>query len=145
MKPVGPLEFLAVAFPGEGLPEGSGAALERIHEAGDVRTVEAMLIIKSNSGVVRTEDFTEVAGLATIPANDDAPDVRTSLVDPADVTAVSAAMPDDSTVLALLFEHRRAQDVVSVFRDIGGVVLASTRLPESGVAPNRPSIIGTDG
>jgi hypothetical protein len=144
MKPVGPLEFLAVAFPGEGLPEGSGAALERIHEAGDVRTVEAMLIIKS-SGVVRTEDFTEVAGLATVPANDDAPDVRTSLVDPADVTAVSAAMPDDSTVLALLFEHRRAQDVVSVFRDIGGVVLASTRLPESGVAPNRPSIIGTDG
>jgi hypothetical protein len=144
MKPVGPLEFLAVAFPGEGLPEGSGAALERIHEAGDVRTVEAMLIIKS-SGVIRTEDFTEVAGLATVPANDDAPDVRTSLVDPADVTAVSAAMPDDSTVLALLFEHRRAQDVVSVFRDIGGVVLASTRLPESGVAPNRPSIIGTDG
>lgn len=144
MKPVGPLEFLAVAFPGEGLPEGSGAALERIHEAGDVRTVEAMLIIKS-SGVVRTEDFTEVAGLATVPANDDAPDVRTSLVDPADVTAVSAAMPDDSTVLALLFEHRRAQDVVSVFRDIGGIVLASTRLPESGVVPNRPSITGTDG
>jgi hypothetical protein len=142
MAPVGPLEFLAVAFSGEGLPEGSGAALERIHEAGDVRTVEATLIIKSDLGEVRTEDFTEVAGLATVPADDDAADVGTSLFDPADIRAVGAAMADDSTALALLLEHRGARDVVSVFLDIGGVVLASTRLPESGAAPHRPSVTG---
>jgi len=129
---MGPLEFLVVGFPGGGLPEGVGAALERINEVGEVRTVEAILIIKSDSGVVRTEDFTEIAGLEAVRAIGDVPDIGTGLIDPADVAEVGVAMEDDSTALALLFEHQWTQDVVSAFRGVGGVVLASTRMPDTG-------------
>jgi hypothetical protein len=144
MTAKGPLELLVVGFPGEGLPTGAGFALGRIHEGGDVRIVEAILIMKSESGLVRSEEVTDVVGLATVAADDDLTGPGTNLIDAEGVAEVSEAMDNDSTALALVLEHPWARDVVSDFQGVGGVVLASTRMPEAGRAPNGRPIAGTN-
>lgn len=151
MAATGPLEFLVLGFPGAGLPAGAGSALERIHEAGDVRVIEAILIVKSDAGVVRDEEVTDVVGLATTTNDDPPSDAGTTLIDEESVADVGKVMDNDSTALALVLEHRHTHDVISDFRGIGGIVLASTRMPEApaatAIASPRPSALtrGTSG
>ncbi|HEU4425235.1 MAG TPA: DUF6325 family protein [Pilimelia sp.] len=145
MAATGPLEFLVVGFPGAGLPVGAGSALERIHEAGNVRVIEAILIVKSDAGVVRSEEVTDVVGLATVATDDPPSDEGMSLIDRESIADVGEAMDNNSTALALVLEHHRAHDVISDFRGIGGIVLASTRMPgapaATAIAPSGTSAL----
>ena len=143
MAATGPLEFLVVGFPGEGLPEGAGSALERIDGEGDIRIIEVMLIMKSGSGSVRTELVTDVVGLTSVPAVYELVDPGRSLLDADSVAEVSEAMANESTALALVLEHPWARDVVSGFREVGGTVLASTRMREAGFPRKRHPVAGT--
>jgi uncharacterized membrane protein len=140
MRSAGPLEVLVVSFPGEGLPEGVDAALERIQENDAVRVVEAFLVLKTGTGAVRIEEVTDVVGLAEV-----ATDVRLALpdaslwLDQANAQEIADALDNGSTALALVLEHHSARDVVTAFRSLGGLVLASTRLPTAaGPTPPRP-------
>jgi hypothetical protein len=143
MAATGPLEFLVVGFPGEGLPEGAGSALERIDDHDDIRIIEAMLIMKDGSGSVRTELVTDVVGLASVPAVYELADPGRSLLDADSIAEIGEAMANDSTALALVLEHPWVRDVVSGFRDAGGSVLASTRMRETGRARKRHPVAGT--
>jgi hypothetical protein len=130
MTSAGPLEVLVMGFSGAGLPAGAGAALERIQENDDVRVVEAFLVVKTGTGAVRIEEVTDLVGLPDV-----ATDVRLAVPDASlwmdqdSAQEIVDAMDVDSTALALVLEHHSARDVVAAFRDMGGVVLASTRLP----------------
>ncbi|GAA3387755.1 hypothetical protein [Cryptosporangium minutisporangium] len=120
----GPLEYLVVQFPGDELPAGAARTLEDINGRDDVLVIEAMLILRGAAGVVRCEDFTDVA----VP--DDwgpAEDVR--LIDAESVVEFAGAMVPGEVALALILEHR-TRDVVSMFQQVGGRILASTRLPD---------------
>jgi hypothetical protein len=126
MVTAGPVEVLVMEFVGDGLPEGVGAALDTIQEHGDVRVVEAFLVMKASTGVVRLEEVTDVMGRADAAL----PVPGTSLwMDRDSVREVGQAMRSGSTALALVLVHHSARDVVTVFRDLGGVILTSTRLP----------------
>lgn len=126
----GPLEVLVMGFAGEGLPDGVGAAFDRIHEAGDIRIIEAFLIMKSGTGKVRGEEVTEIMGLPDVAAELKLVLPSASLwMDHDSMREVGEAMDKATTALALVLEHPSARDVVTAFREVGGVVLASTRLP----------------
>jgi uncharacterized membrane protein len=130
MVAAGPLEVLVMGFAGEGLPDGVGAALEQIQASGDVRIVEAFLVMKAGSAAVRVEEVTDLMGLAGTGSPFGGALPEASLwKDPESVREVGRAMPPDSTALALVLVHQAARDVVTAFRDLGGVVLTSTRLP----------------
>jgi len=130
MRPAGPLEVLVVEFPGEGLPEGVAAAVEQIQENDAVRVVEAFIVMKTGTGAVRIEEVTDFVGIAEV-----ATDVRLAVpdaslwMDQGSAKEIADAMDNGSTALALVLEHHSARDVVTAFRSLGGVVLASTRLP----------------
>jgi hypothetical protein len=127
----GPLEILVVGFGGQGLPDGVGDAVQRIQDSGDVRVVEAFLITKTATGAVRSEEATDLIGLADVLG--EAPDSRhgSFWMDQDSLTEVAGSMERDSTALALVLVHRTARDVVTAFRDVGAAVLVSTRLPPS--------------
>lgn len=131
MTTMGPLEFLAMGFPGEALPAGVGTALERIQDRGEVHVVEALLITKNDAGAVRSEEITDVVGIADDVRTFSPEGAENGLIDAEGVADIAAAMDCDSTALALLIEHHFARDVVAAFRGLGGTVLASTRLPET--------------
>jgi uncharacterized membrane protein len=130
MVAAGPLEILVMGFAGEGLPDGVGVALEQIQKNGDVRIVEAYLVMKTGARTVRIEEVTDVMGLARGTT-----DLRVAVpgaslwMDQESIREVGHAMDPDSTALALVLEHHSARDVVTAFRELGGVVLTSTRLP----------------
>jgi uncharacterized membrane protein len=145
MRSAGPLEVLVVGFPGEGLPDGVDAALERIQENDDVRVVEAFLVMKTATGAVRVEEVTDVVGLTEV-----ATDVRLALpdaslwMDQGSAQEIADAMDNGSTALALVLEHHSARDVVTAFRSLGGLVLASTRLPTA-AGPTIPPSVAENG
>jgi hypothetical protein len=127
----GPLEVLVMAFPGEGLPDGAGSALEQIQEDGSIRVIEALLIVKSSPGTVRSEEVTDLMAVADL-ATDYGADVPTGgLVSAEDIDDIGAAMQMDTTALALVLEHRWARDFMTAFHDVGGVVLASSMVPDA--------------
>jgi hypothetical protein len=130
MAATGPLEILVMGFAGEGLPNGVGAALEHIQDTGDVRVVEAFLVMKTGTGALRIEDVTDVMGIngGTADLNAVLPDASLWM-DHESVQDVGRALEPGSTALALVLAHPSAPDVISAFREVGGVVLASTRLP----------------
>ena len=130
MRSAGPLEVLVMEFAGEGLPDGAGAALEWIQENDDVRIVEAYLVMKTGTGAVHAEEVTDLVGLDAIGTGLGLglPDVSLWM-DQDTVTEVGDAMGNGRTALALVLEHHSARDVLTAFRDLGGRVLATTRLP----------------
>jgi uncharacterized membrane protein len=130
MMLTGPLELLVVGFPGEGLPDGAGTVIEGLNAAGDVRIIEAILIMKSDAGEVRSEEVTDVVGLNGVVLDPAVAEHDPNVIDAEGVEEVGEAMANDSTALALLLEHQWAPDVVSAFQGVGGTVLASTRMPE---------------
>jgi uncharacterized membrane protein len=133
MVSTGPLEVLVMSFAGEGLPDGLDAALDRIQENDSVRVVEAFLIVKTDAGEIRIEEVTDVVDLAGVATDIGLAVPDASLwLDKDSASELGDAMENGSTALALVLEHHTAPDVVAVFQDIGGVVLASTRLPTAG-------------
>jgi hypothetical protein len=130
MAATGPLEILVMGFAGEGLPNGVGTALEHIQGSGDVRVVEAFLVMKTVTGALRIEEVTDVMGIngGTTDLNAVLPNASLWM-DHESVQDVGGALEPGSTALALVLAHPSAPDVVTAFRDLGGIVLASTRLP----------------
>jgi hypothetical protein len=130
MVAAGPVEILVMEFAGVGLPDGAGVALEQIQEHGDVRVVEAFLVLKAATGAVRIEEVTDVMRPSGATADIGLAVPSASLwLDHESVREVGQAMQPGSTALALVLVHHSARDVVTAFRKLGGVVLTSTRLP----------------
>jgi len=129
---MGPLEILVLGFPGDSLPDDFGAALERIQRAGDVRVVEALLITRLGPETVRSEDVTDLLGLADLAAAYGLPVPPGGLLAPGDINEITAGVQVDTTAVALLLEHRWAGEIVAAFRQVGGVVLASAQVSETG-------------
>jgi Family of unknown function (DUF6325) len=146
MAATGPLEVLVMGFPGEGLPDGAGAVLERIQEDGEVRVVEALMIVKAAPGLVRSEEVTDLVAVAdATPDHGPAEPPEAGLVPPDRVEEIGAAMRVDTTALALVLEHCRAPDIVAAFGAVGGVMLASSVVPEATRLGARFDVAGAGG
>jgi Family of unknown function (DUF6325) len=137
MKTVGPVELIAVAFPGEDLPEHADVALRTVELSGDVRVVDALVVAKDRAGRVGTAPAREVPALARIAAEFGLPDPAGpgpfgKAVGPAEVHAVARRLFPGTVAVALLVEHVWARETEEAVRELGGTML--TALP---VAPAR--------
>jgi uncharacterized membrane protein len=126
---MGPLEVLVLGFPSEGLPDAAGVALQQIQDTGDVRVVEAALVVKTGPEAVHSEEVTDLAAAGELAAEYGLAAPDSGLMAPDCIAEIAAAMQVDTTALALVLEHRWAQDVVGAFHGVGAIVLASARVP----------------
>ncbi|MGC9669966.1 hypothetical protein ACNTMW_25915 [Planosporangium sp. 12N6] len=131
MAGVGPLEFLVVAFSGEELPDRVGSVLRAVEAGGDVRIVDALVVIKDRDGRVRAEELVDIPALADLAAGYPFTDPRATLIDAADVEEVGQALDAGGVALALLVEHAWARAAGAAARDLGGVLVAAVRIPEA--------------
>lgn len=129
----GPIDYLALEFPGAKL-EGEGfAALLDLTERGIIRILDLVVAKVGEDG-----NFTLVT-LADLDF-DGSPDlaifegVRSGLLDTDDVAHSAALIQPGNAVGVLLYENTWAEPFVTAMRKVGAEVIASGRIPAGDVA-----------
>jgi Family of unknown function (DUF6325) len=131
---LGPLEFLVLTFPGQGLAASVQTALDHVTKAGDLRVVDALLVKKDRDGNARAEELTDTDEMRSVEATFDLPTLETfGLISEADVAEVATVMEPDTTVMAMLVEHLWAKDLADTMAAAGGSLLRSARIPREHV------------
>jgi hypothetical protein len=112
---VGPVEFLVLAFPGDGIGATVLEPLERLRRDGRVRVLDVRKLRRGRTGAVIAEPGE--AGLITED----------------DVAEAQELLDGDESALLLLVEHVWAAELTAGFEAARGRVAASVRvLPDAG-------------
>lgn len=126
---LGPIELLAIGFPGSRFSGGILPELTRLAEAGTIAVVDAMVLLKNADGSL---DFLEVAQVPedhAMAALGDLIDEANGLISDEDLEEFAEALaPGDSAAL-LAFEHTWFKPLRDELLDSGGVLLANMRIP----------------
>jgi uncharacterized membrane protein len=130
MTGIGPLEFLVVAFPGEEVPDRVAAVLRVVEVGGDVRIVDGLAVVKDRDGRVRGEEFTDVPALADVAVEYGLADLRSGLIDAADIDEIGQVLDEGTVALTLLIEHTWARETAAAVRELGGSLVAAVRVPD---------------
>ena len=130
--PLGPVEWVAVTFPGGALDPGVVPALAALVDAGTVRVLDAAVVHKGPDGTVTGTELDEEgpeisAGFAAVDG-----EVLQVLSDD-DLHRVAEGLRSDTTTLVLVWENRWAGGFAEEVRRAGGTVLAHDRIPPQDV------------
>jgi uncharacterized membrane protein len=119
-----------VAFSGEEVPDRVSAVLRAAEVGGDVRIIDALVVVKERDGRVRDDELADLAPLAAVAAEYGLADLGTSLIDAADVDEIGQVLDAGTVGLALLIEHTWARETEGVVRELGGTLVAAVRIPD---------------
>lgn len=124
----GPVDVLIVAF---GEPKYDGSVLgelRRLADAGTIRLLDAMLVMKTDDGNRINRDIEELPAedLRALGYVDAGPK---GLFDAEDADAVFEALTPGSAAIALAIEHRWALGLAEKLRDAGAEVALNMRIP----------------
>jgi hypothetical protein len=126
---LGPVDYLIVEFPaGQQNFTGEGAdELLRLHDAGIIRIMDILILIKNEVGSVdamELSDLPELGGFQRLEAQL----AQTPLAEE-DVVHLAAAMDPGSTAGVLVYENLWAAPFASAMRRAGGQLIANGRIP----------------
>jgi hypothetical protein len=125
---MGPLELLAVGFPGNQFTGEIMPALRAAVEKGTIRIIDLTFIKKDTAGAVKSLELTELGDHEAALFDPLVSDI-TGLMSPADVEQVGAALDDNSSAALMVFEHVWATDLQRAILDANGVLLAREHIP----------------
>jgi len=125
---LGPIDFVVVEFPtnesnftGEMVEE-----LLKLVEAGLIRVVDALILVKDADGVVDALELSDVDDLGPLEALEAE---LAELLAADDVVKLAAAMDPGSTAGVLIWENLWAAPFASAVRHSGGQLIADGRIP----------------
>ncbi|GAA4382649.1 DUF6325 family protein [Agromyces bauzanensis] len=125
---LGPVDFLVVEFPpGEANFRGEIAQeLVNLAEAGTIRVIDAIVLVKDEAGVVdamELSDAGDLGGLVEIESQ------LAELLAADDVEHLAAAMQPGSVAGVLVYENLWAAPFAAAARSAGGQLIAGGRIP----------------
>jgi hypothetical protein len=125
---LGPVDYLIVEFPaGAQNFTGEGAAeLIRLHDAGIIRIMDVLILVKGEDGSVEAHelsDMPELGELARIEVQ-----LAQTLAEE-DVAHLAAAMDPGTVAGVLVYENLWAAPFASAMRRAGGQLIANGRIP----------------
>jgi hypothetical protein len=130
--PVGPVEWVALTFPGSTLDPAVVSPIADLVGAGSVRVLDAAVVHKDADGAVAGAEL-EDEGVQITAAFDAVDGEVRELLSDADLLAVAERLEDDSTTLVLVWENLWASAFAEAVRRAGGTVLAHDRVPRTDV------------
>ena len=125
---LGPLEYTVIGFR-KGTFDGSIAReIGKVVDQNIIRLVDAVLIDTDAQGNVvileiDAKDDPAFESFAPILKN------RIALFTPEDVESLAESLPPETTALALLFEHRWAEDIKDAIGNAGGFLVTRAVIP----------------
>lgn len=128
--PTGPVEWVALTFPGAALDPSVARPIGELVTAGTVRVLDAVVVHKAPDGTV-TEGELDDEGAGAFDAVEGE---VLELLSHGDLLSVAARLEPDTTTLVLVWENRWATGFAEAVRRLGGSVLAHDRVPPEDVA-----------
>jgi hypothetical protein len=125
---LGPVDYLIVEFPaGAQNFTGEGAAeLVKLHDAGIIRLMDILILVKEDDGSVDAMELSDVAELGELAQ------IETQLVKTLaseDVARLAVAMNPGSVAGVVVYENLWAAPFGSAMRRAGGQLIANGRIP----------------
>ncbi len=125
---LGPVDFVIVEFP-QGEENFTGEMVDelvKLVEAGTIRVVDMLILVKDDEGGVdatELSDIDDLGALQTIEAE------LAELLAEEDIINLAAAMDPGSTAGVLIYENLWAAPFASAARRSGGQLIANGRIP----------------
>jgi hypothetical protein len=129
---VGPIDYLALEFPGARLTGEGMAELIRLVDAGIIRVLDMRGIVRDADGTVTAVAITDLDGDGTLDLAI-FEGVESDLLDEEDMAAAADLVQPGNAVAVLVYENTWAGPFVSAMRRAGAEVVASVRLPADAV------------
>ncbi len=125
---LGPLEYLVIGFDGDRFDGSIAREIEKVVDKGIIRLVDVVFITReANGGSIIVElsntDDPRFASFAPLLAQ------MRALFTPEDLEAIADSLPLGSAGLALLFEHRWAEDIKDAIAAAGGFLVRRDVVP----------------
>lgn len=125
---LGPVDYIVVEFPA-GASHFSGEIVEeliRLVDAGLIRVVDALILIKGDDGSI---DVTELSDLDDLGELEALESQLAELLAEEDIVNLAAAMDPGSVAGVLIWENLWAAPFGAAARRAGGQLIASGRIP----------------
>lgn len=141
MTELGPVDLVALSFPGIRPPDSFLRELEVAEQRRDIRVMDALVVVKDEAGELERLELTDIEDL-----RDAAADIvarRTvGLVGVEDVRDIGALMDPGTTVLVLLVENVWARETAAEARRHNGTLLANVRIGHQDIVRAEGELIG---
>jgi len=125
---LGPLEYLVIGFDGDRFDGSIATEIEKVVDRGIIRLVDVVFIVREADGdsvivELSNTDDPRFASFAPLLAQ------MRALFTPEDLQAIADSLPLGSAGLALLFEHRWAEDIKDAIAAAGGFLVRRDVVP----------------
>jgi hypothetical protein len=125
---LGPLEYLVIGFDGNTFDGSIAREIETVVDKGIIRLVDVVFITREENGdsvivELSNTDDPRFASFAPLLAQ------TRALFTPEDLEAIADSLPLGSAGLALLFEHRWAEDIKVAIAAAGGFLVRRDVVP----------------
>jgi uncharacterized membrane protein len=125
---VGPVEYIAIAFPGNKFSGEIIPAIKDLQDAGTIRVLDLVIISKDPDGNVTAIELSEASpeqagALASLGV------VGTKLLGQEDIEDIGSALDPNSTAALMIWENAWAEKFAQSLRNADGVLIANGRIP----------------
>jgi uncharacterized membrane protein len=128
MAEVGPVEYIALAFPGNQFKGDIIPALQALVDSKTIRIIDLAFVVKDADGNVlamEAEEMDSDAGKAFASLQHEVGD----LINEADLKGIGHALEPNSSAAILVWEDAWAAKFANAVRDAGGILLDRQVLP----------------
>ncbi|MFB0838644.1 DUF6325 family protein [Arthrobacter sp. E44] len=123
----GPVDFVLLEFPMEGLTGRASQEVARLVKEGVIRLLDLLVIAKNEEGLVEVVELTDPGGQAKEFSYLEG--VQSGLLGEEDIGEAAGAVLPGSLAVLIVYENIWAAPFVAAVRDAGGELVASTRIP----------------
>src|SRR4051812_11109211 len=121
----GPLEWVAITFPGPALDPRVVPPLRELVDPGTVRLLDVAVLHKDADGALTEGELADEDGQVLDSVDGDV----LELLSEDDLAEIAAGLAPDSTTLVLVWENRWADGFAAAVRRAGGELSAYDRVP----------------
>jgi uncharacterized membrane protein len=138
--PIGPVELIMIDFDGNNFNGEVAPALFDLVDRGIVRIIDLSVIIKDADGNALIYEAQELSPEVAEALGRLSADVA-GLLSEEDILDLAAEMPENTTALTMLVEHKWATDFAQAVRNSGGELVMAQRIPGDLVDAARAGLI----
>ena len=125
---IGPVEYIAIAFPGNNFSGEIVPAMKELQDAGTIRVLDLVIISKDGEGNVTGIELSEAspeqqATLAVLGVE------SRNLLGQEDIEDIGAALDPNSTAGLMIWENVWAARFAQSLRAADGILIANGRIP----------------
>ena len=125
---VGPVEYIAIAFPGNKFSGEIVPAIKALQDSGTIRVLDIVLITKDGEGNVAAIELAD-AEAEQRAVLDVLGIERSNLLGEEDFEEIGSALDPNSTAALMIWENVWAAEFAKSLRNADGILIANGRIP----------------